>query len=208
MDIEKTLKLLADQNRLSHAYLFFGPSGAPKKEIALALARELEGVSPPQDLLLYEEKTIGIDEVRELQNFLFQTPIRSKKRTCIIDGAERLTWQASPALLHLVEEPPANSLILITAREKEVLSKALLSRLVKIYIPPQKRDSQISNTTWKEGPSLAEELEQRMLSLYEKDKIRNARKISFLLRKLEMSRLNLNPKLQKKAIQHILDSGF
>ena len=52
-------------------------------------------------------------------------------------------------------------------------------------------------------PSLAEELEQSMIRLYAKDKIRNAKKISFLLQKLEKSRLNLNPKLQKKAVEYM-----
>lgn len=205
-DIAKTLIRLADENRLHHAYLLFGPKSAQKKELALSLARHLEQSKPFIDTRIWEEEKIGIDEIRDIKKFLFQTPLRSKKRTCIIEEAEHITWQAAPALLKIVEEPPPHSLIIITAREKEVLSKTLLSRLIKIYIPPQKNIRDISVHSPIRDYSLAEEIEQSMIDLYNKDKIKNAKKISFLLHKLEASRLNLNPKLQKKAIEYIIHS--
>ncbi len=189
--------------KIHHAYLFFGPEGAANKEKALALVRFCEGGDAFQDVLFFEHTTIGIDEVREIKRFLFQTPIRSKRRICVIDGAERLSWQAAPALLKIVEEPPEQSLVIMTAREKDVLSPALLSRCVKMYVPPTRNvDMPKYRNIESAEPSLAEEIEQRIITLYRGDRIRNAKTISFLLRKLEMSRFNLNPKLQKKAIEY------
>ncbi|MDP3725064.1 MAG: hypothetical protein Q8R20_01175 [Nanoarchaeota archaeon] len=211
--IEEKLKLLADEDRLHHAYLFFGPESAPKEDLALSLARHLEGSDIFQDTLLFEHAAVGINEVRNIKKFLFQTPLQSKKRTLIIRDAERLTWQAAPALLKIVEEPPTNSLIIFTARDTKVLSPALLSRCIRIYVPPainmydsHPEGAKRLKDPLEETPNLVNEIEQSMIDLYRKDKIKNARKIGFLLRKLEMSRFNLNPKLQKKAIDYILRS--
>ena len=206
--LSKKLKRLAGQDLLSHAYLFFGPENTAKKEHVLLLIRSYEENDLWQDTLSLEgEGIIGIQEIRGIKKFLYQTPIRSKRRICVIENAERLTWQATPALLKIMEEPPETSLIIMTAREKNVLSPALLSRFIKMYVPPKYSTSvpclagRQARDSAPEG--LAEELEQSMIRLYAKDKIRNAKKISFLLQKLEKSRLNLNPKLQKKAVEYM-----
>ena len=202
---------MSNEDTLSHAYLFFGPKHALKSNLALAIAKHIEESETLQDTLQIPQSSdpptgeelskIGIEEVRQIRKFLFQTP-RGKKRIVIIKDAENLTWQAMPALLKIIEEPPKHALIIFTAREKQSLSPALLSRLAKIYISPNENEVMIER---KEGElSLAEEIEQRIIELYKKDKIKNTEAISFLLKKYVMAtRFNLNPKLQKKAINYL-----
>jgi DNA polymerase III subunit delta' len=147
-------KTRADEHTLAHAYIFFGPGGVGKYTFAASLAHYLEtGVfAPPPDAALGEEgrplsdmktlapfgevRSLGIDAVREIKNFLVQKPNQSAYRTLIIDQAEALTTEAQNALLKLTEEPPAAALVILIATDPEVLLPTLRSRIQPVYMPP------------------------------------------------------------------------
>lgn len=135
-------KNLAKSGRLGHAYLLFGDGGVGKRTFAEMFARFLEtGLFElsPQPLLdavvvaPNEKGILSIDAMRDVKKFLFQKPFRSQKRAVIIDEAEELTGEAGGALLKIVEEPPAHSLIFFIARQGESLFPPLLSRLTRVY---------------------------------------------------------------------------
>lgn len=142
----KGFKNMVKNGRLSHGYVFFGPEGVGKKTFGLALANFLENQELDytegkllSDLFLIlpdENKTIGINVIKEARNFLFQKPNRSLKRTLIIDEAEFLTTEAQNALLKITEEPPASSLLILIVRDPEILMPTLASRLQRIYFSP------------------------------------------------------------------------
>ncbi len=219
VNVAEKLKHLADQDRLSHAYLLFGPEGAPKEVLARSIAEHVERneTRPLIDFLHIRptkkkegmKESIGRGEMKKIKTFLYQSPIASKKRTVIIQNAETISWQMAPSLLKIIEEPPAHALIILTTNDPQTLSPALLSRLTKIYIPPKNFASVLCEISrqFRENlkPSLAEEIEERIIDLYTKDKLKNAKKIASLLHKQEMAkRFNLNQKLQKKAIESIV----
>jgi len=137
----KIFRRLVEKESLAHAYLFFGPKSVGKFTVAHELAHALEhGVwevtsRPLIDTLITGQNTnpIAIDETRAIKHFLSQSSFTSKKRTVIIDNAETITWQAAPALLKIVEEPPRHALIIFIASEQSVLIPALRSRCTKIY---------------------------------------------------------------------------
>lgn len=138
------LKNLADKKQLNGSYLFFGPSQIGKRQIALALANYLENgdFSVPDnksqilaDAFLInpdEGGIIGIDQVREIKDFLWQKPTRSPSRSLIVNDSECLTEEAQNAILKITEEPPKSSLIILIASDPEKLWPTLLSRLKKI----------------------------------------------------------------------------
>ncbi|KKS83095.1 MAG: polymerase III subunit delta' protein [Candidatus Wolfebacteria bacterium GW2011_GWC1_43_10] len=146
-------KRLADERRLAHAYLFFGDPEVGKFLFAESLANYLENDSfeePKKDLkeaLLIDfdelqkkssqsnQESIGIDAVREIGRFLFQTPIASAYRLAIIRDAEWLTDQAQNALLKIVEEPPPSGVIIAIAKDPGVFLPTISSRFLKIYFP-------------------------------------------------------------------------
>src|SRR3990172_3201482 len=119
----KDLKKLADSSSLSHAYLFHGLSMVGKRLVAESLANYLEnGVFVREEgAILLDAKTfspgesgsLGIDTVRELQDFLSKRPVKSPRRTAIVDGAEKMTAEAQNALLRIAEEPPSSSLVIL-----------------------------------------------------------------------------------------------
>jgi DNA polymerase III subunit delta' len=151
-EVIKDLKTLSAGGRLSHSYIFYGPTMVGKKTTALALAKFLEkGVfeRPVEGEVLQDAKlidlafakeldpnvkdSIGIDAVREIKNFLWQKPNTSPKRTLIIDDAELLTTEAENALLKLTEEPPASSLLIVIVSDIESILPTITSRMQKLY---------------------------------------------------------------------------
>lgn len=143
---------LIRENALGHAYLFFGDAEIGKASFARHLSARIEkgdGLSaePLSDTAVFipnEKGTVGIDEVRALKRFLWQTPFNSQKRVGIVDGAHALTPEAQGAMLKIVEEPPAHGLLILITYEPQAISAPLLSRLSKIYFSrmPEKALSQ------------------------------------------------------------------
>ncbi len=143
-DKVELFKKLIKEDNLTHAYLFYGEREIGKATFAKFLASLLEGRNSWDDQVTLidaivvradDGKTLGIDDVSRIREFLFQKPILSARRTVVVDGAEDLTREAQGALLKIVEEPPASSLILFVASDKRDLFDALLSRVEKVYFP-------------------------------------------------------------------------
>lgn len=135
------LKRLADQNELAHGYLCHGPEGSGRKLVMKSLANYLEtgtfteptGILSDLTIISAPAGSIGIDEIRALKQTLYQSPVRAKRRTIILDGADHLTGEAQNALLKMAEEPPASGLLVVITRDPESLEATLRSRLQAIY---------------------------------------------------------------------------
>lgn len=133
---QKLFENLCRQDHLAGSYLFFGERGVGKSAFARELAGSLE--NNPETLIdarfiSSRESSIGIEDVREIPNFLWQKPVSSAYRTIIVDQAESLTPQAQNALLKISEEPPEKALIILIAANPATLLPTLVSRLKKIY---------------------------------------------------------------------------
>lgn len=86
-------------------------------------------LTPNPDLLVVEpEKSIGIKEVRSLQKFLQKKPYLKDTKTVVIDQAETMTLPAQQAILKTLEEPPANSQIILLAAHEFQLLDTIVSR--------------------------------------------------------------------------------
>lgn len=139
----KIFKRLANNDKLSHAYLFFGEAQIGKFLFALSLVNYLEekkfqieqSISLKEALIIAadENGTIGIDAAKSAIDFLAKKPVFSKKRIVIIRDAENLTLHAQNAILKIIEEPPQEALIILIAENGDFLLPALISRLQKIY---------------------------------------------------------------------------
>ncbi|MDO8469801.1 MAG: AAA family ATPase [bacterium] len=135
---------LSREGTLTHAYCFVGDRGIGKATFAASFAAYLEcgsfefGAAALMDITTTapgENRTIGIDAIRDIRRFLWQTPFRSPRRTVVIDGAEALTPEAQGALLKIVEEPPPHALLLVVTSQADLLTPPLRSRLSVVYVP-------------------------------------------------------------------------
>lgn len=135
-----------------HALLLTGPDGIGKTAIAQALVCTLLDV--PQDKLEsyphYLEVTstaatgtISIETVRELQKFLQLKTIgtRPLRRAIVIEHAQGMTAEAQNAFLKLLEEPPADTLLILTADSPRSLLPTIMSRVqaVTIHVPAEEQ---------------------------------------------------------------------
>ena len=100
----------------------------------MAARREQPLYVPPSGLAIH-----SIAAVRLLLRRLALTPAIGKHKVFIVGDAERLipqrgTEDAANALLKALEEPPADSVILITAAEVNALLPTILSRVVLVRV--------------------------------------------------------------------------
>jgi DNA polymerase III delta prime subunit len=74
------------------------------------------------------EKAMGIENVRNIQEQILLKPFRGKTKAVIIQAYENITQEAQNALLKVLEEPPANTIIIISTQKKELLLPTIISR--------------------------------------------------------------------------------
>ena len=93
---------------------------------------------------------ITVDTVRKLTTFLHRTPSLSKWRVVIIDAADDLNKNAANALLKVLEEPPAQALILLVCHSPGKLLPTIRSRCRRIDVRPLS-DEQVRDFLIAEG---------------------------------------------------------
>src|SRR4051795_7768694 len=141
------LRRAHDQNRLGHAYLISGPAGSGKRALAAQLTNLVNGTeekdvftSRAREVYVAEPESksrrIVIEQVRGLEHALQMKAQGDRKKVAIISDADRLQAQAANAFLKTLEEPPANSLLLLLSAIPEVLPDTILSRCVPITLTP------------------------------------------------------------------------
>ncbi|HET7571157.1 MAG TPA: hypothetical protein VFJ77_00650 [Gaiellaceae bacterium] len=119
-----------------HAYLFHGPRGVGKRELALRFAAELLGDAARverrahPDLYLLEPlgDQIRIDDVRALRRDLHMRPFEADRRVYLVFGADTMNEDAADALLKDLEEPPAYATIVLVAEDLGPLPVTIRSR--------------------------------------------------------------------------------
>lgn len=82
-----------------------------------------------------QDGNIKIDDVRNIQEFLMYKPNFSDYKLVFIHEIDKLTEQASNAILKLLEEPPHYSIIIATTSRWYNLLSTIRSRLYKVILP-------------------------------------------------------------------------
>ncbi len=88
----------------------------------------------PDFLLIDQPQTITIAAIRKLKRDLSLKPYQEKYKIALIKNAQNLSHEAQNALLKTLEEPPANSLIFLTAVTKNNFLPTILSRCQVVEI--------------------------------------------------------------------------
>lgn len=92
------------------------------------------------DLVIIEiDKTIGIEEIRNFQKKVFLKPLKGNVKAVLLKADQGLTIEAQNALLKVLEEPPLNTIIILTISNQDHLLPTVRSRC-KIVELQQKMD--------------------------------------------------------------------
>lgn len=142
----------------AHAYLFAGASGTGKRTMALHFAMALlcphasgngqacqscpachkvaEG-NHPDYMVFSQDKGFGVDEVRDI--IVHQAgllPYEGGRRVMVLVHADTYTPAAQQALLKTLEEPPSQTVFLLTATSPLQLLPTVRSRCVTMRMQP------------------------------------------------------------------------
>ncbi|MBU1446587.1 AAA family ATPase [Patescibacteria group bacterium] len=132
-------------DNLTHAYLFAGPSGIGKFAIAKMFVNilqcpnnlchecptciQIQKDGHPDTIVLKDtEESIKIEQIREIITKLNMTA-QGKYKVLLIKKAERMTPEAANCLLKTLEEPPANTLIVMTTDNARLILPTIISRV-------------------------------------------------------------------------------
>ncbi len=133
----------------SHALLLEGPAHIGKSTMAQVLAAQLLQTSAEKLQAMGkflqidpEGQTISVEEIRGLNHFfsLKQTGHRAVNRVACIIDAERMNHVAQNALLKLLEEPPEDTVIILTSSQGGALLPTIHSRVQRIVIKKPSKD--------------------------------------------------------------------
>jgi DNA polymerase-3 subunit delta' len=80
--------------------------------------------------------TIQIEKVRELKTEAKFAPYEAVKKVYIVSHVERMTRESSNSFLKILEEPPANLLIILTTSHLDLLLDTIRSRCQLVYFHP------------------------------------------------------------------------
>ncbi|MFT4939284.1 MAG: DNA polymerase-3 subunit delta' [Paraglaciecola sp.] len=142
------------QGNLHHALLLQGHEGIGKNEFARYLSQyllcskqqsaqacgECQGCrlnaagSHPDLHIIESEKQIGVDQIRDAIKKLIGTSQMSGAKVLVIYAAHTMTESSANALLKTLEEPTANTFLLLISSKPERLLPTILSRCEKLLL--------------------------------------------------------------------------
>lgn len=85
------------------------------------------------DLHIYEDDSKNkVDTVRRIKESVYTLPNDGDYKVYLICRAEELTIEAQNALLKILEEPPEDTVFLLTCRSRAALANTVVSRCVPV----------------------------------------------------------------------------
>jgi len=174
--IDTLLSAIGDgYKEIHHAWLFTGPPGSGRSQLASAFAAALlcqEGgcgscnscqmiqnkSHPDVQLLNTERVLISVDEVTEFIEKSIQMPAIGKYRIMVIEDADRMAERTSNLLLKSLEEPPKGTIWMLCAPSEADLLPTIRSRVrrVQLKVPTVEAVAQLLVEKYGVGLELAQ----------------------------------------------------
>ncbi|MBA4372517.1 MAG: DNA polymerase III subunit delta' [Thermodesulfovibrio sp.] len=150
------------RQRVASSYMFCGESGIGKRTSAINFAKALNcvdedsgdacdacpsctkieaGVHPDFLLITPEDRIIKIEEIRMIEEALSFKPFEGRRKVIIIDEAETMNISAANAFLKTLEEPPADSVVILVTAKPGALPATIRSRCSRVNFYPLSPDA-------------------------------------------------------------------
>jgi DNA polymerase-3 subunit delta' len=183
-DSQQRLRAAAESGRLPHSLLLLAAPGLGAEQLthwitALALCENASArpcnacaacrllrsdTHPDVHVVRLEEdaQQIKIDQVRELIESLALKSYRGGNKVGVIEGAEALNTFGANAFLKTLEEPTANTVLIMIARPSHRLPATIASRCLRLVLRPPATEDAIK---WLQANSPAAKAWQPALAL-------------------------------------------
>ena len=148
-----SLSAAIEAGRLPHALLVSAYPGwgaaalgewLALKVLVVPGAPEARRLAHPDFRWLAPEKgVIPVDAIRRLRDFSVGAPQMAPAKAVVIEDADRMNVNAANALLKTLEEPAANTYLILTSQRAGTLPPTIRSRCQKVAIA---RNAQAANT--------------------------------------------------------------
>lgn len=212
-----------ERGRLGHAYLFCGTELGELEAVARTLAktlnceqpsrrtdsgesldscdvclscRKIDGANHPDVTWVRPEsksRVITIEQMRDLMQTLYLKPTQAAWKVAVIVAADRLNVQASNAFLKTLEEPPANSILILLSIEPQRILETILSRCLRLNFAGEAGRHRDTNfMAWLANFSELASADQRSL-------ISRYRLLSLLLNKFNELKTGISEMLTKRS---------
>lgn len=155
------------QNRISSAYLLYGPTNAPLKEIAIYLSQSLNcereifacnecasckrfisGTRPDFYIIDGQKDMIKKGDIQALeQKFSLSAIEKGHTLSYVINRVDNINNEAANALLKFLEEPKVGQIAFLTTNNPNKVLKTILSRSISIRINPIETDEFLKQLT-------------------------------------------------------------
>lgn len=135
--LERFLKL-AERNLkgMPHAFLFLGPKGIGKSELAREFSGQLRKIAPGSQIFEFNfEDTGDIDQLRELLRLSSLKNLGGGKSIFILHNFDQASVAAGNAMLKTLEEPSADSMFMVVASRGKAMP-TIMSRSIIIRCYP------------------------------------------------------------------------
>ena len=139
-----------EDNHVLHSYLFVGIDGIGKTLFAKEFAKKILCINKEENEnciscikwnsgnhtdfyeIEPENKTIKIEQIRQMQEKIAEKPITSNRKVYLIIDSDAMTKEAQNCLLKTLEEPPEYTTIILTTSNESKLLNTIKSRCMKI----------------------------------------------------------------------------
>ncbi|MGM0381696.1 MAG: hypothetical protein ACQEP7_06880 [bacterium] len=171
MKLPRLLNQAINNNRLAHAYLFYGRATGKYRPLVIKFfqnilcpeegcndcsdCRQIASLNHP-DLVALEGNSnkIGVKTVREkIIKAAGLTPARGNRRLFWLNDIQRFTPEAANTLLKILEEPPDGTIFVLTARSRwdclpTIRSRCQWVRFPVSLTPPEQPFKEVVENIW------------------------------------------------------------
>ncbi|MDR1608296.1 MAG: hypothetical protein LBT38_07820 [Deltaproteobacteria bacterium] len=167
-NLKENLGRIIQSGRFPHALLLTGPALGGKFTLAQDIAKALNCLEPESnaapcgqcvscrkieeghhpDFFVCRPKgaaqIIAIDDIRETRHSLSYRPFEGRYRVAIIREADHFRSEGGNSLLKILEEPGGSTVLILTAISESRVMTTLVSRCVRLRVPPLERATLLS----------------------------------------------------------------
>ena len=134
-----------------------------KKKILSAIKKG-EAMDEAELAGLKKSAFIRVDDVRKVNEFLSKTSFNDGWRVVIVDSADDMNKNAANALLKILEEPPAKTVLLLISHNAGLLLPTIRSRCAKLPLKTL-QNSEVATLLRRYRPNLEEETIAKLVEM-------------------------------------------